>query len=80
MEVKGFAMNNAIAGLQTGLALVTKSAQRIASMGQNDTGLDPTALSEAAVEMLQGRQQFEASAQVLEVEQQTIGTLLKRIA
>lgn len=73
-------MDNAIAGLRAGLALVAGGAQRIVSLNPSESGLDQATLADATINMLAGRQQFEASAQVLEVEKQTLGTLLKRTA
>lgn len=73
-------MDNAVSGLQTGIALINRGAQRVVSSGQKAHSLDPADLAEAAMDLLAGRQQFEASAQVLKVENQTLGTLLKRIA
>ena len=73
-------MDNAVSGLQAGIALINRGAQRIAASGQTAQSLDPADLAEGAVDLLAGRQQFEASAQVLKVEKQTLGTLLKRMA
>ena len=73
-------MDNAVSGLQAGMALINRGAQRVVSSGQKARSLDPAELAEAAIDLLAGRQQFEASAQVLKVENQTLGTLLKRIA
>ena len=73
-------MNIAASGLQAGYALVARGAGRIANAGTNRNGSFEHELVEGSVEIIAGRQQFEASAAVLKIEESMLGSLLRRKA
>lgn len=68
------ATNAGLAGIQQGFRQVNQAATTVAKL---DTTPDPAGdLTRAAVGLLQGKTQVQASAKVIETEQRTLGTLL----
>ncbi len=60
------------AGIHSGQQRMFQAASQVAQAGQ----LNDSSLTKAAVELMRGRQQVEASAEVLEVYRHTLDTLL----
>ena len=68
------ALQSALLGIQRGLEGVNKNASQIASAKQMDAE-NPADEAKPLVEMLENRNQVEASAKVLKTVSDTIGTL-----
>jgi len=64
---------SAVTGIQRGLQQATDAASKIASA---DRGIDLADLATSLVDLKLGQQQVEASAKVLQVEDQLRGSLL----
>jgi flagellar hook protein FlgE len=64
---------SALTGIQRGLQQTTDAASKIATA---DRGIDLAELATSIVDLKLGQQQVEASAKVLQVEDQLIGSLL----
>lgn len=69
------ALQNALRGIQRGLEGVNKNASQIASAKQMDAE-NPADEAKPLVEMLENRNQVEASAKVVKTVSDTIGTLI----
>ncbi|MEJ2345232.1 MAG: hypothetical protein P8076_03805 [Gammaproteobacteria bacterium] len=69
------ALQSALLGIQRGLEGVNKNASQIASAKQMDAE-NPADEAKPLVEMLENRNQVEASAKVLKTVSDTIGTLI----
>lgn len=68
------ATGSGLAGIQQGFQKVTQAAESVAKA--NDSANPGSALTRSAVELLQGKQQVQASAKVIETEKEIMGTLL----
>jgi hypothetical protein len=68
------ATGSGLAGIQQGFRQVNQAAADVARL---DRSTDPGAdITRAAVDLLQGKVQVQASAKVIETEQRTLGALL----
>lgn len=65
-----------LAGMQAGLQQSQKSASQIAVQSTQPNGTDPGGLVEAAVGLIQAENQVAASAEVVKVSDDILGTLL----
>ncbi len=69
-------INAGMAGIQGGLYSLDRSAQKIASAGTPPEQGGPENITEPLVQQLQAKQQVQASARVVEIGADVLGTLI----
>ncbi len=76
------AISSGLAGIKTGLAIVNKSAQDIATapVRAQEGEVDTADLAESIVGLQAGENQIEASAKVVETADEMLGTLIDTTA
>lgn len=77
------AMQSGLAGIHTGMNSLRKDAQVIASQSvahATNNGGDSKTLTDALVDMKVSERQVEASAKVIETQDEILGTLLDEMA
>lgn len=75
----GSSLQTGLQGVQNGIRKVEQAADEIASSGTTES-LDPADLATSLVDLKQGELQVKASAEVIETEDEVLGTLLDTLA
>ncbi len=78
MKITG-AFDQALAGIQRGMAGMHKNAAEIASVGRQEND-SPASMAQPLVELRQNAQQVAASATVIKAVDEALGTLLDELA